>query len=149
MINKGKGIGGIEVPLDVNESISEIPQNKTLIAQKLTNEAPAKAELVQGIKSIDEAFDHFKPECEVAFENIDGVEVTETLKFNNLGDFASKGITRQSDYLNELNLEQEQLQRMIKQLKTNKILKSLLQEPEAKNAFLNSLQSLINELEQS
>ena len=31
-----KGIGGNEVPLDANESISEIPQNRTLFTQKLT-----------------------------------------------------------------------------------------------------------------
>ncbi len=148
MINNGKGIGGNEVPLEVNEAISEIPQNKTLIAQKLTQDAPSKAELVEDIKSINQAFEHFKPECDIEFEDIDGVEIKETLKFNNLGDFGSKGITSQSDYLNDLNVEQEQLQRMIKQLKTNKILKSVLQEPEAKEAFLNSLQSLINELEQ-
>lgn len=35
------GIGGNEVKVDANESIAEIPSNRTLIVQKLTDEAPA------------------------------------------------------------------------------------------------------------
>lgn len=34
------GIGGNEVKVDANESIAEIPSNRTLIVQKLTDEAP-------------------------------------------------------------------------------------------------------------
>lgn len=33
------GIGGNEVKVDANESIAEIPSNRTLIVQKLTDEA--------------------------------------------------------------------------------------------------------------
>lgn len=35
------GIGGNEVKVDANESIAEIPSNRTLIVQKLTDEASA------------------------------------------------------------------------------------------------------------
>lgn len=38
------GIGGNEVKVDANESIAEIPSNRTLIVQKLTDEAPAAPE---------------------------------------------------------------------------------------------------------
>lgn len=40
------GIGGNEVKVDANESIAEIPSNRTLIVQKLTDEAPAAPESV-------------------------------------------------------------------------------------------------------
>ena len=40
------GIGGNEVKIDVNESISDIPSNRTLIVQKLTDEAPVAPECV-------------------------------------------------------------------------------------------------------
>ena len=65
------GIGGNEVKLDADEAISAIPQNRTLIAQKLTIDTPVKPELVEGITSIEKAFEHFKPEVKVNFENAD------------------------------------------------------------------------------
>lgn len=46
------GIGGNEVKVDANESIAEIPSNRTLIVQKLTDEAPAAPESVYGLKPL-------------------------------------------------------------------------------------------------
>ena len=51
-----KGIGGNEVPLDANEAIAEIPQNRTLFAQKLTAEDPVKPELVEGLTTVEKVF---------------------------------------------------------------------------------------------
>lgn len=39
------GIGGNEVKVDANESILEIPSNRTLLIQKLTNEQPVDPKL--------------------------------------------------------------------------------------------------------
>lgn len=38
------GIGGNEVRVDANESIAEIPSNRTLLVQKLTDDAPSEPE---------------------------------------------------------------------------------------------------------
>lgn len=46
------GIGGNEVKVDANESIAEIPSNRTLIVQKLTDEAPSAPESVYGLETI-------------------------------------------------------------------------------------------------
>ncbi|AEW86757.1 hypothetical protein B0A78_06395 [Flavobacterium columnare NBRC 100251 = ATCC 23463] len=143
------GIGGNEVPLDANEAISEIPQNRTIIAQKLTAESPVKPELVEGLTTIEKVFDHFKPEIKVDFENLDGSTKMENLNFKNLGDFGVKGITQQSNFLTGLETEKDQYQKIIKQLKSNKILKGALEDPDAKKALLDSLQSLIKELEEN
>ncbi|MFK7048324.1 MULTISPECIES: hypothetical protein [Flavobacterium] len=143
------GIGGNEVPLDANEAISEIPQNRTIIAQKLTAESPVKPELVEGLTTIEKVFDHFKPEIKVDFENLDGSTKMENLNFKNLGDFGVKGITQQSNFLTGLETEKDQYQKIIKQLKSNKILKGALEDPEAKKSLLDSLQSLIKELEEN
>jgi len=43
-------------------------------------------------------------------------------------------------------MEKEQYQKIIKQLKTNKILKAALDDPEAKNALMETIEGLINEL---
>ncbi|MDN3672786.1 hypothetical protein QWY99_06950 [Flavobacterium branchiarum] len=140
------GIGGNEVKLDADEAISAIPQNRTLVAQKLTVDAPVKPELVEGITSIEKAFEHFKPEVKVNFETADGATKVEALNFKNLGDFGVKGITTQSNFLSNLETEKDQYQKIIRQLKSNKILKAALEDPEAKKALLESISVMITEL---
>jgi|SRR5690606_20254929 len=140
------GIGGNEVKLDANEAIFEIPQNRTLIAQKLTGDTPIRPELVQGLNTIEQVFEHFKPTVKVNFENAEGAMKNEELKFANLGDFGVKGITNQSKFLSNLETEKDQYQKIIKQLKTNKILKSALDDPDAKQSLLETIQDLIAEL---
>lgn len=144
-----KGIGGNEVPLDANEAIVEIPQNRTLFAQKLTAEDPVKPELVEGLTTVEKVFEHFKPEIKVDFENAEGATQMESLQFSNLGDFGTKGITAQSNFLNVLETEKDQYQKIVKQLKTNKILKAALEDPDAKKALHDTLLLLIKELEEN
>lgn len=142
------GIGGTEVKSDANEAFAEIPQNRTLMVEKLTNDPPVKPEILTGLKTIDEVFEHFNPEVEVEFENADGVGVKETLKFKNLGDFGAKGITRQSKFLKDLDTEKDQYVKISKQLKTNKLLKSAIADPEAKQSILDAIRALLTELEE-
>ncbi|GAA0873436.1 hypothetical protein GCM10009117_25830 [Gangjinia marincola] len=142
------GLGGTEVKTDASEAILEIGQNKTLVVQKLTHDQPVKPNIVSGLTSIDDVFDHYKPEVEVDFEDQYGVESKEKLSFSNLGDFGKKGIINQSKYLNDLDTEKEQYLKVVKQLKSNKILKTALADPEAKEALLKSIQSLLVELKQ-
>jgi hypothetical protein len=143
------GIGGNEVKLDADEAIIAIPQNRTLVAQKLTVDPPIKPELVEGITSVEKAFEHFKPEVKVNFETADGATKVEALKFKNLGDYGVKGITAQSSFLSDLETEKDQYQKIIRQLKSNKILKGALEDADAKKALLDSLATLINELKEN
>ncbi|MGV2451589.1 UNVERIFIED_CONTAM: hypothetical protein POZ17_15190 [Ralstonia mannitolilytica] len=142
-----KGIGGNEVPPEISESIFEIPQNRTLLAQKLTAHDPLKPELVEGLDTVEKVFEHFKPEIRVDFEDENGASKIELLKFSNLGDFGIKGITRQSDFLSGLETEKNQYQQIIRQLRTNKILKAAIEDPDARKALYSTLQALIIELE--
>ncbi len=142
------GIGGTEVQGDANEAIQEIPQNRTLLVEKLTDNQPIKPQITKGLKTVEDVFEHFKPEVDVDFEDADGVGKKETLSFSNLGDFGSKGITRQSKFLKDLNTEKEQYVKIIKQLKSNKILKAALTDPEAKAALMESIRALITEIEE-
>ncbi len=143
------GIGGQEVKGDASEAILEIPQNRTLFAQKLTNEAPVKPQVVEGLKNTDEVFAHYKPKLSVDFEDSTGASFQEDLHFRGLSDFGVKGITNQSSFLQNLNLEREQFQKIVKQLKTNKLLRKALESPETKQAVLNSLYAMIKELEEA
>jgi hypothetical protein len=142
-------IGGQERKIEVNEGISDIPQNRTLLIEKLTDEAPLSPQIIPDLKNINDVFGFFKPVKEVEFETADGAGRTEQLHFESLGNFGKQGITRQSTYLNELSHQCEDLQKFVKQLKTNKILRTLLENKEAKSAYLSCIQSLINEMAQS
>jgi len=141
------GLGGTEVQSDANEAIQQIPQNRTLLVEKLTDNQPIKPEVVKGLKTVEDVFEHYKPEVGVDFEDEDGVGKKETLKFNNLGDFGAKGITRQSKFLKDLNTEKDQYVKIIKQLKTNKILKAALTDADAKQALMESIRALITEID--
>ena len=143
------GIGGNEVRQEGQEAILEIQQNKTLIAQKLTTKTPTKPEIVTGLKSIDEVFEHFDPKINVVFEDSKGQSVKEELAFKNVGDFSIKGMMEQSPFLNDLKTKNEQYAKLIKQLKTNKILKLALQDADAKQSIIDSMETLIKEINQS
>jgi len=143
------GLGGTEVKRDASEAISDIPQNRTVFIEKLTNDTPVKPEIQKGLKTVEEVFDHYKPTVSVDFEGIDGMNKKEELKFTNLGDFGADGITKQSSFLNELKTEKDQYVKIIKQLKTNKILKAALTDPEAKAALLESISALMSEIDKT
>lgn len=143
------GLGGTEVKLDANEAIQEIPQNKTLLIEKLTADTPVKPEVVSGLKTIADVFAHYQPKLEIDFEDAEGGSRKENLSFQTLGDFGLKGITNQSDFLSDLTTQKEQYLKIMKALKTNKVLKAALADPSAKTALLHAIKGLINELEQS
>lgn len=143
------GLGGTEVNSDANEAIQAIPQNRTLLVEKLTQDQPIKPEVVTGLQTIEEVFDHYNPSLEVEFEDSEGVSKKENLEFNNLGDFGAKGITKQSSFLGDLSTDKDQYVKVVKQLKSNKILKSALENPEAKQALLESIRALLSEIEEN
>ena len=143
------GIGGQERKLDVNESIVDIPQNRTLLIEKLTADPALRPEIVEGLKTVSDVFQHFQPQQEVEFDTEDGSSISETLRFQALSDFGRKGVIAQSAYLQELNMTFEDLQRYVKQLKSNKILKTVLENPEAKAAYMSSIEAMIRELEEA
>jgi predicted component of type VI protein secretion system len=142
-------IGGQERKGEVNEGISEIPQNKTLLVEKLTDDPPLSPEIVTDLKNISEVFEHYKPQKEMEFDTAEGSSVNEVISFRSLADFGKSGIVNQSAYLNELNAQCQDLQKFVRQLKSNKILKSMLENKEAKASYIATIQALINELEQA
>lgn len=50
------GVGGNEVKIDANEAIAEIPSNRTLLVQKLTDEAALQPEMVYGLETLEDVF---------------------------------------------------------------------------------------------
>ena len=142
------GIGGQERKLDnASEAISDIPINRTLLVQKLTTNTPLRAEVVEGLKTPEAVFAHFKPEVSVEMSDANGTTVPEKLHFASLGDFGKNGIINQSAFLKGIASETEDLGKLLRQLKSNKILKTALENPETKAAFLAAIQTMMDELD--
>lgn len=140
------GIGGNEVKVDASEAISDIANNKTLLAQKLTVDEAIKPEVITGLKTVEEVFQHFQPSQTVDFETKEGAVKQEEFQFSNLGDFGVKKIIENSTFLKDLNLDIEHNAKITKQFKSNKVLQSIVANPELSQAFADALSSLLIEL---
>ncbi len=143
------GIGGTERPVDASEAFADLPQNKTLMIEKLTADGAAKPQIATGLTNVEAVFEHFKPKVEMEFQGEDGGTVKEDLKFKNLGDFGSKGLTKQSNFLQGLNMKQGEMNKIVKQLRSNKRFVTAMQDPAAKAAFVEVLKDLAAEIEAS
>ncbi|WP_128548711.1 hypothetical protein [Larkinella soli] len=142
------GIGGNERKTDnASEGIADIPQNRTLFVSKLTNDPPMRPQMVYDLKSTEEVFAYYQPSAELEFQTAEGNFINETFQFRSLGDFGKKGLINQSSFLQDLDAEATEYQQIVRQLKVNRILRAALEKPEAREALVGVLQTLIDELE--
>jgi len=142
-------IGGHVRERQVSEAISLLPMNKTLIAQKLTGDPPASPEIVKDLRTISDVFNHYKPKVEVEFEDKEGNQVSEELNFNSVGDFGVKGVLKQSAFLGTMQSEKDELFRFMKILKSNKVLQKVLNNPEEKQAYIEQLKQILEEVKKA
>ncbi len=138
----------ILAPDQSGEGFVEISPNKTLFIQKLTYDDPIKPDIVEDLQTVEDVFAHFKPACDVELDREDGSTAKENFQFGGLGDFDAKNLTNQSAFLKNLDIEYGAYLKIIKQLKSNKSLANVIQNPETKAAFINALKSLVSELDE-
>lgn len=141
------GIGGNEVRVDSSEAIADIPGNRSLVVEQLTANEPINPEVITGLTSIDQVFEHYKPKVEVEFENIEGQFINEILRFSSVRDFSVEKMTAQSPFLSQLSTGKDFFENLKRQLRSNKVLQKALENPETKTAFLNALKGIAAELE--
>ncbi len=137
----------ILAPDPVGEGFVEISPNKTLFIQKLTYDDPNKPEIVEDLQTVEAVFEHFRPQVDVALDKEDGSTTNENFQFGGLGDFDPKNLTNQSSFLKNLDIEYGTYLKIMKQLKSNKSLANVIQNPDTKAAFVNALKSLAAELD--
>ena len=140
------GIGGNEVKVDTSEAIANIPENRSLIVEQLTADEPVTPEAVKGLSTIEEVFAHFLPNSDVELENEEGRPVKENFRFSSVADFSVKNMTQNSPFLHKLDTEKTFYEGMVTQLRSNKVLQRVLENPESKKAFISALEALSNEL---
>ncbi len=144
------GLGGTERKKEgANEAFADIQMNRTIFIQQLTAEESFTPDIVQGLDTVDAAFNQYKPNIDIEFETEEGNSMKENIAFKTLGDFGSKGITNNSKFLQDQNIQHEQFQKFTKNLKSSKPLQTVLANPEMKTAYLTALQAMIKELEEA
>lgn len=140
------GIGGNEVKVDANESIADIPSNRTLLVQKLTDEVPASPECIYGLQTVEDVFERFEPTVQLEHIDAEGNEIKEVMTFKNLGDFGAKKIKENSEFLSELDIEKEQSIKIARQLTSNRALQKVIENPETKAALAEVIEAAIQEV---
>ena len=141
------GVGGNEVKIDANEAIAEIPSNRTLLVQKLTEEAPLQPETIYGLETLEDVFERFQPSVELEFQDQEGNEIPEKLDFKGLSDFSAKKFKENSPFLSQLNIEREQYLKISRLLSSNKALLKSLSDEEARAEMIQVLEASLVELE--
>lgn len=140
------GIGGNEVKTDASESIANIPENRSLIVEQLTADEPVIPQSAKGLSTIEEVFEHFSPNIDIEFENEEGQPVKENFSFKTVADFSVKNMTRNSPFLHTLDTQKTFYEGLVTQLRSNKVLQRVLENPESKKAFISALEALKDEL---
>lgn len=140
------GIGGNEVKVDASEAIANIPENRSLIVEQLTADEPVTPEAVKGLSTIEEVFEYFSPNMDVEFENEEGQPVKENFPFKTVADFSVKNMTQNSPFLHNLDTQKTFYEGLVTQLRSNKVLQRVLENPESKKAFISALEALKDEL---
>ncbi|MCW3109707.1 MAG: hypothetical protein JWQ09_4213 [Segetibacter sp.] len=139
-------IGGIVVAQDVEEALTELPQNRTLIAARFTTEPPLRPEIIYNIRTFNDLFDSYKPQIKVELSSKGGSLAPNVFSFHRLSDFSHDGLLSQSVFLNHLNQEIQEYNNIIGHFKSNKLLKKAVQSETAKTALYNVLQALLEEI---
>lgn len=137
--------------LDVNTSqaIIEFPQNRTLMVEQFTDNAPTKAEMQKDFSSLQDIFDFFKPNVTMQFEDAQGKTVKENLAFSELKDFEADQLLKNSDFLKSLKMDKDAYEKIALQLKKNKPLKEALMNEDSRQNLIKVLQALLAELQQT
>ena len=139
-------LGGVVIDEGTSEAIKLLNDNKTAIITKLTADSMDSSP-VEGVQKLQDAFDHFQPKVDITHQTEDGQDVNETLNFSNLSAFTVKGMIEQSGFLQDLQGKQEDFQTLIKRLMSNKVFQKMLADPAGKAAFLEAINSMVEELD--
>ncbi len=148
-----KSLYGHRIGADVKEQeaaqgVKLVPDNKTLIAMPFNDEHDDEVNPTR-LKSMKEIFGHYKPNREVVLKKANDESVEKVLHFNNLKDFTKDGIIAQSPVLQELEEQEKVYAKLGDVLQNNDTLKTVLNNEEDKKEFLELLDTLILELNES
>lgn len=134
--------------------VNPVDANKTLYIDQFSSDVTVgDPEFFQEGRTMQDVFDHFKPEVDAEFIDNEGATVTETLKFRSIADFEANGgkgnLVKNSPYLSGLKLQVDNAAKVRKQIEQNGKLKSILKDAEGREELRQMLRQMLDELEQS
>lgn len=134
--------------VEAQDGIIEFPQNRTLYVEQLTDKAPIKPDGVFEPETLEEVFDHYKPEKKnVEMLDQHGKSVKENFQFGSLKDFDDKGLIEQSEFLKNQKSMIESYNLIEQQLLRNKLLRKAFEDEDARKNLVTALQALLSELQ--
>lgn len=134
--------------VEAQDGVIEFPQNRTLYVEQLTDKAPIRPDGVFEPETLEEVFNHYKPEKKnVEMLDQKGQSVKENFRFGTLKDFDDKGLIEQSDYLKNQKATIQSYNQIEQQLLRNKLLRKAFEDEEARKNLVAALQALLSELQ--
>jgi predicted component of type VI protein secretion system len=131
---------------NLSETLSLISANRTLIAKKMTGGEALKPEVVHGLQTVEQVFDHYKPAINFRFEDAAGFTRYEELKFKTLDDFSLSNIAGQSHFLTQQTAKKKFYLKLAAQLKTNQLLRDVLANADKRRVFEAMVKSMIKDI---
>ena len=143
------GVGGNVRDTEASEAFADIPQNRTLFLQQLTADEPLMPEKVDDLRTMTDVFNHFRPNVDVTLKGENDSDVEENLRFHTIADFTPKKLMEQSPTMRRLAVQEDQYLRLAKQLRTNKMMGTLVKDSTTREAFTAVLRALLQEIEEA
>ncbi len=136
--------------IDVEQSFTKINTNRTLLVASLQSEGPYEVEVVpdEYTVSFTKLIDFAKPSVAVELETGDETNPTEnvTISFNSLKSFGTDDLEKRVAVLQKLRAQEKRYMKIRAELERSKRLQELIKDPKQKEAFLDILQSIREEL---
>ena len=131
--------------------VSLIDNNKTLMIDQYTSDVePGNPELVEDIRNINDAFEHFKPSVEVDFIDEEGGSVNEKLHFSEILDFEANGgkgrLVENSAFLSGVKSKIDTNVKIRKSIEQNRKLRDILKEAGSRAELKQMLEAMLEEL---
>lgn len=150
---KSKSLYGYQIGATIETQergadVNIVPDNKTLIALPLNDDPDIEANPTR-LKNMKEVFENYQPKVEVDLKNLEGEADMVELKFSALRDFNKDGIIKQAPVLQDLQQQEETYARYIDIINNNEKLRGILGDPEMKKEFLELVDMLVEELDES
>lgn len=131
---------------NLGETLNHISANRTLIANKLTVEEVSRPEVVHGLQTVEQVFNHYQPTLHFRFEDAAGFTRSEELRFQTVDDFSCSSIIRQSPFLTRQLAKKRIYLKLAGQLKTNLSLREVLTDVNKRKDFEGVLRAMMEDL---
>lgn len=148
MFNYDVGIGGQEDPhnKETRENIYPLPDNRTLFVEQFTDAPPSEPKMERNCTKIEDVFALYQPELFVSLLDEQGQTVAEQFRYKGLGDFHPAQLVKRSAFLKTLEENKEDFEGFKSSLLNNRVLQSILADPEMKEAYLTVIDALLEDM---